>query len=206
MTRIAVAEEQRIVRWALAQALGQTTGFEIVGEAGSVDETLAMVRRTRPDVLLLDTTIPDHSGFDVLSAIREMEHGPLVIVLAPFTEPSYAVRAIHAGAHGYVPKSATPTELVDAIGAVTRGERVVPLAVEELLAAGGAHPAGSLTRRELQVMEMLARGLTNREIADHLVIGLKTVDTHRGHVLKKLALRNNAELARYAVKHGYVTL
>ncbi|HUJ63240.1 MAG TPA: response regulator transcription factor [Kofleriaceae bacterium] len=206
MTRIAIAEEQRITRWALAEALGKIEGFEIVGQAGTVEDTLALIRTAKPEVLVLDTTIPDHSGFDVLAEIGRIETGPLVVVLAPFTEPSYAARSIAAGAHGYVAKSAAPDELVEAIRAVMRGEQVIPPGVEKLLEVGDGHPASALTARELQVMEMLARGMTNREIADHLDIAIKTVDTHRGHVLKKLGLRNNAELARFAVKHGYVTL
>ncbi len=206
MTRIAIAEEQRIARWALAEALGKIGDFEIVGQAGTVEGTLEMIRAAKPEVLVLDTTIPDHSGFDVLAEIRQIEAGPLVVVLAPFTERSYAARAIGAGAHGYVAKSEAPEKLIDAIRAVTHGEQVVPPGVEKLLKAGDGHPASLLTARELQVMEMLARGMTNREIAEHLDIGLKTVDTHRGHVMKKLGLRNNAELARFAVKHGYVTL
>jgi DNA-binding NarL/FixJ family response regulator len=88
---------------------------------------------------------------------------------------------------------------------VSRGEQIIPPGAEQLL-GGGEHPAGALTAREQQVMEMLSRGLTNREIAEHLAISIKTVDTHRGHVLKKLGLRNNSELTRFAVKHGYVTV
>jgi two-component system, NarL family, invasion response regulator UvrY len=206
MIRVAVAEEQRIARWALAEALGNTGEIEIVGQAGTVEDTLDMVRKVKPEVLVLDTTIPDHSGFDVLAQLREIAAGPLVIVLAPFTEPAYAARAIGAGAHGYVAKSAAPEELIEAILAVARGEQVIPPGVEKLLAAGDGQRTSALTARETQVMEMLARGMTNREIAHDLDISVKTLDTHRGHVLKKLALRNNAELARFAVKHGYVTL
>lgn len=206
MIRVAVAEEQRIARWALGEALGKNADLEIVGQAGTVEDTLAMARRVKPDVLVVDTTIPDHSGFDVLAQLRDITAGPLILVLAPFTDPTYAARAIGAGAHGYVAKSAAPEELVEAIRAVTRGEQVIPPGVDKLLAAGDEQLPSALSRRESQVMEMLARGMTNREIAHDLDISVKTVDTHRGHVLKKLALRNNAELARFAVKHGYVTL
>jgi two-component system, NarL family, invasion response regulator UvrY len=115
------------------------------------------------------------------------------------------VRAIAAGAHGYVHKGGQPEDLLAAIHAVARGERVVPPHIEQLLASGDGDPARSLTARELQVMEMLARGLTNREIAEHLGISGKTVDTHRGHVLKKLGVRNNSELTTFAVKHGFIT-
>jgi two-component system invasion response regulator UvrY len=206
MIRIALAEEHPIIRWALKEALTRTGDLEIVGEAGTVEDTLAMVLHAKPELLLVDTSMPDHSGFDVLAQIRELEAGPFVIVLAPHADASYAARAIAAGAHGYVSQSAEPEALLDAIHAVSRGEQVIPPGVEKLLAAGDGHPASALTARELQVMEMLARGMTNREIADHLNISIKTVDTHRGHVLKKLSLRNNSELTRFAVKNGYVTL
>ena len=135
-----------------------------------------------------------------------MEAGPLVVMLAGQADPHLAARAIGAGAHGYVHKSAPPEALLDAIRAVSRGEQVIPAEVDAVLAAGGSHPASALTAREQQVLEMLGRGMTNREIAEHLAISIKTVDTHRGHVLKKLGLRNNSDLTRFAVKHGYVTL
>ncbi len=206
MIRLAIAEDHTIVRWALKEALGKADDIEVVGESGNAAETLEMVKRDRPEVLLLDITLPDKSGFDVLSELRLLETAPLVIVLTWHTEPSYAARAIAAGAHGYLTKSVQPDALLAAIRAVSRGEQVIPPGIDQLLAAGDGHPASALTAREQQVMEMLGRGMTNREIAEHLEISIKTVDTHRGHVLKKLGLRNNSELTRFAVKHGYVSL
>src|SRR4051812_16849768 len=206
MIRLAIAEDHTIVRWALREALGKADDIEVVGEAGTAAETLTMIEEKRPDVLILDITFPDKSGFDVLDELRKKDTAPLVVVLTWHTEPSYAARAIGAGAHGYVHKAVEPTELLGAIRAVSRGEQVIPAGVEDLLARGDGHPASALTAREQQVMEMLSRGLTNREIAEHLAISIKTVDTHRGHVLKKLGLRNNSELTRFAVKHGYTAL
>jgi DNA-binding NarL/FixJ family response regulator len=206
MIRLGIAEDHTIVRWALREALGKNPEIEVVGEAGTAAETLEMIQKVRPDVLLLDLSLPDRSGFDVLNEMRESDTAPLVVVLTWHTEPSYAARAIAAGAHGYLNKSVTPEDLLSAIRAVSRGEQVIPPGVEQILATGDGHPASALTAREQQVMEMLARGLTNREIAEHLQISIKTVDTHRGHVLKKLGLRNNSELTRFAVKHGYVSL
>jgi len=206
MIRLAIAEDHTIVRWALREALGKADDIEVVGESGTASETIEMVKRDRPEVLLLDITLPDRSGFDVLAELRQIETAPLVIVLTWHTEPSYAARAIAAGAHGYLTKSVEPDALLSAIRSVSRGEQVIPPGIEQLLASGDGHPASALTAREQQVMEMLARGLTNREIAEHLEISIKTVDTHRGHVLKKLGLRNNSELTRFAVKHGYVSL
>lgn len=205
MIRLALTEDHTIVRWALKEALSKTEDIEVVGEAGTAEETLAMIRKEQPDVLLLDLSLPDRSGFDVLADLRQIDTSPLVVVLTWHTEPAYASRAIAAGAHGFLNKSAGPNDLIEAIRAVSRGEQVVPAGLE-LATAAGEHPASALTAREQQVMEMLARGMTNREIAEHLAISIKTVDTHRGHVLKKLGLRNNSELTRFAVKHGYVGL
>lgn len=206
MIRIAIAEDHTIVRWALREALSKADDIEVVGEAGTAAETLAMIQTAQPDVLLLDIQLPDRSGFDVLNELRQLPTAPLVVVLTWHTEPSYAARGIQAGAHGYVNKSVAPEELLSAIRAVSRGEQVIPPGVEKLLASGDGNPVSALTGREQQVMEMLARGMTNREIAEHLEISIKTVDTHRGHVLKKLGLRNNSELTRFAVKHGYVSI
>ncbi len=202
MIRLAIAEDHTIVRWALREALGKAEDVEVVGEAGTAEETLAMIERVKPDVLLLDITFPDRSGLEVLDDLRKKETAPLVVVLTWHTEASYATRAIAAGAHGYVNKSVEPAELLAAIHAVSRGEQVLPAGIDMLNTDGS--PVAGLTAREQQVMEMLARGMTNREIAENLAISIKTVDTHRGHILKKLNLRNNSELTRFAVKHGYV--
>src|SRR5580704_10320736 len=168
MIRLALAEDHTIVRWALREALSKADDIEVVGEAGTAAETLAMIQHVKPDVLLLDITLPDRSGFDVLNDLRSLETSPLTVVLTWHTEPSYAARAIAAGAHGYVNKSVEPKELLEAIRAVSRGEQVIPAGVESLLSSPDSNPAGSLTAREQQVMEMLARGMTNREIAEHL--------------------------------------
>jgi DNA-binding NarL/FixJ family response regulator len=202
MIRLAIAEEHALVRWAFRRALSQVKDVEVVGEAGTVSDTLDLILAVKPDVLLLDMTLPGYSGRGVLEQIRELENGPLVVALAPHDEPLYGARAIGAGAHGYVSRSAEPEQLIEAIWKVSRGETVASPDVEALRAHD---PVGALTRRELQVMELIARGVTNREIAEHLQIAQKTVDTHRGHVLKKLGLRNNADLARFAVRHGYVS-
>ena len=126
MIRLALAEDHTIVRWALREALSKADDIEVVGEAGSAAETLALVQKVKPDVLLLDITLPDRSGFDVLAEMRQIETAPLVVVLTWHTEPSYAARAIAAGAHGYVNKAVEPAQLLEAIRQVSRGEQVIP--------------------------------------------------------------------------------
>lgn len=121
MIRLALTEDHTIVRWALREALSSADDIEIVGEAGTAAETLDMIQRVRPDVLLLDLSLPDRLGLDVLNDLRQLDTAPLVLVLTWHTEPSYAVRAIHGGAHGYLHKGVEPNQLLDAIRAVTRG-------------------------------------------------------------------------------------
>ena len=206
MIRVARAAEYGMVRWALGQALATAGDIEDVGEAATVEETRTLIARVKPDLLVLDTTILDQAGFDLLAELRHLEAGPLVVVLGPRPEEGYGARVMMAGAHGYLDTSAGPKDLTDAIHTVQRGETVMPPEVARHVAEGQGHPASALTAREQQVMELLARGLTNREIALDLGISIRTVDTHRGHLLKKLGLRNNAELTRFAVRHHYVAL
>lgn len=202
MIRLGLSDGHGIVRWALIEALRKSEDISVVGDAGTAEQTLAMIFEHHPDVLLLDLNLPDRTGFEVLGDLSQIDTAPLTIVLSSHSEPGYPARAIAAGAHGYISKSATPQELLDAIRAISRGEQIIPGDID----LSGQHPTAILTAREQQVMEMLSRGMTNREIAEYLAISIKTVDTHRGHVLKKLGLRNNSELTRFAVKHGYVSV
>ena len=206
MIRVAIAEHHRIVRWALREALAGDGELEVVGDAGTVEDLLAMILRVKPEVLVVDASLTERAAVDVLGELRHIEDGPMIVVLGEPSEPSYRARVFAAGAHGYVSKTDHPDLLLASIHAVSRGERIVPPEVEALLAAGEGDRASALTSREQQVMEMLARGMTNREVGEHLRISVKTVDTHRSHVLKKLRLRNNSDLTRFAVKHGYVRL
>jgi len=145
MIRLALAEDHTIVRWALREALSKADDIEVVGEAGTAAETLAMIQNVKPDVLLLDLTLPDKSGFDVLAELRSQDSSPLVVVLTWHTEPSYAARAIAAGAHGYVNKAVEPAALLESIRAVSRGEQIVPPGVEPLPASVDCHPVSAQT-------------------------------------------------------------
>lgn len=201
--RAAIVDDHAIVRWAIRQLLSDTGTVEVVGEAGNGADAVALVQRTRPDILLLDLSMPEKDGFEVLKDIAALRIGTKVLILTMHVEEVYGARAIKAGAFGFIHKNAEPEALLAAVNKVAAGERVAPPAVLELLAK--RDPAALLSQRELEVMEFLARGLSNREIAERLEISIKTVDTHRGHVLKKLKLRNNSDITRFAIQHGYVT-
>jgi two-component system invasion response regulator UvrY len=208
MIRVAIAEDHTLVREALRHLLTQSGRVQVVGEATNGREAVELVSKLRPDVLLLDISMPEKDGLQASMEIAALGVPTRVLMLSMHTDDSYAVRAIRAGAAGYIQKSAKIDDLIDAIEQVHAGKRVVPPGVDEMLEKGNADtgPAQVLSQREFQVMGYLAAGMTNREIAQLLSISVKTVDTHRGHVLKKLKLRNNSDITRFAIQHGLVQM
>ena len=208
MIRVAIAEDHTLVREALRHLLTQSGRVQVIGEATNGREAVELVQKSHPDVLLLDISMPEKDGLQASMEIAAQGGSTRVLMLSMHTDDSYAVRAIRAGASGYIQKSAKIDDLIEAIESVHAGKRVVPPGVEEMLEKGNADmgPAQVLSQREFQVMGYLAAGMTNREIARLLSISVKTVDTHRGHVLKKLKLRNNSDITRFAIQHGLVQM
>lgn len=203
MIRVVIAEDHTLIREALAKMLIASHRIDVVGQASTGTEAVAEVSRLQPDVLLLDVSMPEKDGIAALADLAALETGTKTIILTMHEDEAHGVRAIRGGAAGYVKKSANLDELLAAIERVHRGERVIPEEVEAALGKKRSdHPAQVLSSREFQVMEYLAAGKTNREIAEMLAISVKTVDTHRGHVLKKLRLRNNSDITRFAIQHG----
>jgi two-component system response regulator NreC len=190
--------------------LEEHDGIEVVGQAEDGMAALESIQSLKPDVALVDVSMPKRDGLDVTAEVRAMGLGTRVLILTMYTDEQYALRTIKVGAAGFVSKSAPFEELIKAITAVHDGQRYLPDEIEEAyseeLAAIDAkkRPVDTLSKREFQVMGYLATGLTNREIAKELGISVKTIDTHRGHVLKKLKLRNNSDITRFAIRHGFV--
>jgi DNA-binding NarL/FixJ family response regulator len=198
-----MADDHTIVRQGLRRMLEENERIEIVGEAQNGREAVALCEQLQPDVLLLDVSMPEKDGFEAAAEIAALGLHTRVLMISVHDPETYAPRAIEAGAAGYVNKDVGREGLVHAISEVAAGRTYVPdvdLAGDE----GRGDPAHLLSTREREVMKYLARGMTNREIADLLGISIKTVDTHRGHVLKKLGLRNNSDLTRFAIRYGYV--
>ncbi len=203
MIRVVIAEDHNLIREALARMLVESGRIEVAGEASNGNSAIDLTRKHKPDVLLLDVTMPGKDGIQALSELGEMGLPTKVIVLTMHEDEAHGVRAMRAGAAGYVKKSGNLDDLIDAIERVHRGEQVIPAEVEAALSRKRSdHPAQILSQREFQVMSYLAAGKTNREIATILSISVKTVDTHRGHVLKKLRLRNNSDITRFAIQNG----
>lgn len=211
--RVLLVDDHVVVREGLRHVLGAAQGFDVVGEAGTGAEALALAVERRPDVVLLDLTMPGMSGLDVTAALRERLPGARVLVLSMHDQGEYVVAAVRGGAHGYVLKDADPGELRAAIRAVHGGAGYFSPAVARHLGAAvrGEVPAEAprnrlerLTPREREVLARIAAGHTNREIATQLGISPRTVESHRESLMKKLSLRSVAELTRFALQSGLV--
>ena len=181
----------------------------VMGEAGNCQEIFAQLERETPDVLILDISLPGRSGLDALGELRERYPRVQVLVLSMYPEERYAVRAIKAGAAGYVTKQSAAKELVNAIRKVQGGGRYIsPTLAEQLaneIAAQTDRPLHeALSDRELEIARWLALGKTGTEIAAELSLSVNTVANHRARILKKMQMKNNAELIRYAIEHGLV--
>lgn len=207
MIRIVIAEDHTLIREALVKMLGESRKIDVVGEAGTGAQAVSMTKRLKPDVLLLDVTMPEKDGLQALSELQALHVPTKVIILTMHEDEAHGVRAIRAGAAGFMRKSASVDELLAAVEKVHKGEQVIPAEIKAALERKRSeHPAQILSQREFQVMSYLAAGKTNREIADTLSISVKTVDTHRGHVLKKLRLRNNSDITRFAISNGLINV
>ena len=212
--RVLIVDDHLVVRRGLRTFLDLQEDIEVVGEAGDGLEGVELAARLEPQVVLMDIVMPKLDGIEATRRIKERTAGTGVIALTSFAGDEQVLPALEAGASSYLLKDVTPEELVEAIRAVHRGEpRLHPDALRKVMeAAMGTRadeprpPVGSppadLTERELEVVALVARGLTNREIAESFVISEKTVKTHIGHILAKLELKDRTQLAIYALKHG----
>ena len=205
--RVIVADDHQLMREGTAALLGADERIEVVGLARDGREALALAERRRPDVVLLDLNMPEVGGLEACASLRAQE-GPEVLILTVSDEEPDLYAALRVGAAGYLTKDMPPAELIEAVLAVSRGEpRIAPAMASRMLVDLGRPPAAepdpldTLSARERDVLELLAEGLRNREIAERLVIGEATVKTHVRHVLEKLRFRNRAEAAAFAARH-----
>jgi len=195
------------VRAGLRLLLESEDDIEVVGEAGTAQEALLRTKLLQPGILLLDITMPGKNGIEVAREVGDVSPETRIVMLSMQDEPSYVREAFGAGASGYVLKEAADTELVRAVREVAAGGRYVHpelgarLAVAEARAQQDADD-DPLSEREREVLRLLALGHTNQEIAKLLYISVRTAETHRAHVMQKLALETRAALVRYALDHG----
>jgi two-component system invasion response regulator UvrY len=210
MIKVLLADDHSIVRAGLCRIVEESGDMTVVAEAADGKAAILQARKAAPDVAVIDISMPEFDGLEVTARLLDELPELPVIILTMHEEEQYVVRAIEAGAMGYITKKSAPEQLVKAIRKVLAGKRYLsPEATESLVlrvarGAKGQSPLDSLSNRELQVLRQLALGNTNREIAAAYNIGIKTVDTYRLRLLKKLNLRNNADISRFAIQNHLI--
>ena len=209
MIRIVLADDHTILREGLKQVLSAASDLSIVGEARDGHEVLERVRELEFDVLLLDLSMPGKSGIELIKQVRAEKPRLRIMVLSMHQETQYAVRAIRAGASGYLTKEGASAQLVSAIRKVAGGGAFITDAVAEQLVLGAmpqtdGPPHRLLSDREFQVFRLLVAGKTVSEIAGQLNLSVKTVSTHKARIMQKMSLSNPTELIRYAIQHGLI--
>jgi len=209
VTRVLVADDHPVVREGVRRILQAAPEVEVVGEAARADEALDAVRKLKPDVLILDIGMPGPSYLEVLAALPGANAGTRALILSAQPEEEYAVRALKAGATGYLTKGYAPPDLVEAVRRIAAGHRYVTPQLAEQLALnvveGAAKaPHETLSNREFEVFRLLASGLSLKEIGGRLGVSPKTVSSFRARVLDKMGVRTNAGLVRYAVEHHLI--
>lgn len=211
-TRILIIDDHEIVRSGLTAILNTEPGMEVVGEAGTAEEALLLAEKLKPDLILMDISMPGMGGIEATRQIMERQPGCRVLILTVHEDESLAREAIRGGASGYIPKRALNTELISAIQTVLRGDLYIHPAMMRSLVTELVQPAAAkfspvsepLTTREIEVLRYIALGYTNNQIAELIHISTRTVEYHRANLMGKLKLTSRVELVRYAVEQGII--
>jgi DNA-binding NarL/FixJ family response regulator len=206
--RIVIVDDHPLVREGLRGLLSAQSDFEVCGEAASPAEARQVIEATRPDVAIIDLTLKDGNGIELIKELRAQNESPRILVLTMHDELLFAERALRAGASGYVSKHEASRNVIGAVRTILTGklylsERMTQRTVQRALTGGGdptASPLDRLSDREIEVFEMIGHGMTSRQIAQRLNLSPKTVETHREHIKGKLDLKNATELTRHAVQ------
>lgn len=205
--RVLLAEDHQIVRQGVRSLL-EKAGHEVVGEASDGQEAVQLARTLLPDIAVLDVAMPRMNGLDTAREIRSLSPKTKTILLTMYTDKAYILDAIKVGAKGYVVKTEAADDLIRAIREISRGEIYLSPSIANSFVgaylADSQLPADTLTRRERQVLHLIAEGNTTKEIAHQLNISFKTADSHRSHLMRKLDLHDIAGLVRYAIQKGII--
>jgi DNA-binding NarL/FixJ family response regulator len=209
MIEVILCDDHALIRRGIRDTLSDATDIRVVGEASEYGELRTLMRSQRCDVLVLDINMPGRSGLDVLQVLKDEGAPVRVLIVSMYPQDQYAIRALRAGAAGYVHKGGDPQELVQAVRTVAQGRKYVTpeiaqMLVESLTAPPSESAHERLSDRELQTLVMIASGKRLSDIAEELLLSPKTVSVYRARVLEKLGLGNNAELTVYAIRNGLV--
>jgi len=212
VTRVLVADDHELVRKGLTLLLTAEPDLNVVAEAADGEEAIRKAHEAKPDVVVMDISMPGMNGLNATRALKQAEPGPLVITLTRHTDEAYLQELLRAGASGYVLKRSAPTELLHAIRRVAAGGQYVDSTLTSHVTAGfigrpadGVKKQGpTLTGREVQVLRLIAAGYGNKEIGAQLALSAKTVDAHKSNAMRKLDLRGRIDIVKYAVLQGWL--
>lgn len=211
--RLVVADDHKIVREGLRSLLEREPGIDVAAEADNGREAMKLAMELKPDVVLMDLSMPDMNGIEATRRISETSGGSRVLALSMHSDKRFVVEALSAGAKGYLLKDCASEELVGAIRTVAAGDtylspKIAGLIVSDYLGKGPSTPTPStrLTTREREVLQLFAEGKSTKEVAFLLSVSVKTIETHRIQIMRKLNIRSLAELTKYAIREGITTL
>lgn len=209
MIKILIADDHPVVRQGIKQILAETRDLVVADEAASGQDVMKKVMKNDYDVILLDISMPERNGLDILRELKSKKPKPAVLILSIYPEDQYAVRVLKLGAAGYLTKESVPEELISAIRKVAQGRKYISANLAEKLAIdleinAEKPPHENLSDREYQVLCMIASGKRLKEIGDDLNLSIKTISTYRSRILEKMKMGNNAELIRYALQNNLV--
>jgi DNA-binding NarL/FixJ family response regulator len=214
-TRVLLAEDHTIVRKGLRSLLDKETGIKVVGEAEDGREAIAKAEELHPDVVVMDIAMPGLNGLEATRQIKKRFPDMKIIILTMHTNEEYVLQTLKAGASGYLVKKAAPAELISAINAINKGNSFLSPSISRMVIdeyirrskkiSEGEEGFEQLTVREREVLQLIAEGRKTREIAELLYISIKTVETHRAHIMNKLDIHSTAELTRYAIRKGIIS-
>ena len=209
MIKVILCDDHALIRRGIRDTLADAADIEVVAEASDYGELRGQLRSHRCDVLVLDINLPGRSGLDVLHVLKDEASPIKVLVVSMYPEDQYAIRALRAGAHGYVNKGSEPQMIVNAVRTVAQGRKYVTPEIAQMLVESLTTPLAvnaheKLSDRELQTLVMIASGKRLSDIAEELTLSPKTVSVYRARVLEKLAFKNNAELTVYAIRNSLV--
>jgi two-component system, NarL family, response regulator NreC len=214
VTTIIIADDHPVVRHGLQSLLSQDPGFRIIGEASDGVQTIEMVKRLKPKVLILDLMMPGVNGIEVTCRVKKYSPATHIVILSMYSNEAYVLEALRNGAEGYVLKDSPGKDLIHAIREVTAGQRYLspPLSERAIntyvhsIKSSAVDPYETLTTREREVLNMAAAGDSNAQIAKRLSISTRTVETHRANLMRKLGLHKQHELIRYSIQWGIMHL